>query len=80
MPSLLNFHPHCTSPSNIDPNLKVAFVMDICISTWNLDSIKRLISDEEAKAIVRILSGSNTASDKFIWSYEKSGKYIVKSG
>lgn len=53
--------------------------MDMSAGTWNLDSIRRLISEEEATAIMRVSIGSAAASDKLIWPWEKSGKYIVKS-
>ncbi|CAB4263105.1 unnamed protein product [Prunus armeniaca] len=41
----------------------------------DLDFIRRrLISEEEATAIMRVPIGSAAASDKLIWPWEKSGK------
>ncbi|VVA41316.1 PREDICTED: reverse mRNAase, partial [Prunus dulcis] len=58
----------------------VTYVMDMSTGTWNLDSIKRLISEEEVAAIVRVPIGSTAASDRLIWLWEKLGKYTAKSG
>ncbi|KAI5344364.1 PREDICTED: reverse mRNAase [Prunus dulcis] len=48
--------------------------------TWNLDSIRHMISDDGEISILRTPIGQGEDIDRLIWPYEKSGRYTVKSG
>ena len=47
---------------------------------WNWEIIGRWIIEEQKKLIRRIPVSARGGRDRFVWTKERSGKYIVKSG
>lgn len=58
----------------------VGSVINHEIGTWKLDSICHMISEDEDISILATPIGHREDIDHLLWPYEKSGKYIVKSG
>ena len=49
-------------------------------TTWNLELLHHLFSDQEIELITSLPLGRGSSEDKLIWPYLSSGIYSVKSG
>ncbi|CAL1410643.1 unnamed protein product [Linum trigynum] len=76
IPGLPNFKIH---PSDRQQLWAFQWIMDDGCE-WNLDLIRQTCSIEEVEAIKRIPIGIDSADDEWVWHFEKSGIYTVKSG
>ncbi|BFG15190.1 hypothetical protein CerSpe_014650 [Prunus speciosa] len=78
-PSIDN-QPLC--PLNIEmcKEVRVATIIDPDTRSWNLDSIRHLISPRVEVAICSTPIGSSAGVDRVIWPLNRHGQYSVKSG
>jgi hypothetical protein len=73
---------HLCSPifSQILPdNAKVANLIDSNMKDWNVDLIKAVFVEEEAKVIINIRLSPCLPNDRLIWMGAKHGGFSVRS-
>lgn len=79
IPSIPGFKP---SPNNVLHDEEVSVVADLidkATGQWNRSLLWSLFSPEHAEAITKIHLSVSTRCDQLIWTYEKSGRFSVKS-
>lgn len=63
-----------------DPNLYVTHLIDLVSKEWKADLIHELIDPADIPLILGLKPSKSFQVDNYVWSYNKSGLYSVKSG
>lgn len=70
----------CPLNNDLCKDVRVATIIDPDTRSWNLESIRHLISPRVEEAICSIPIGSSAGVDRIIWPLNRHGQYSVKSG
>ncbi|CAL8992566.1 unnamed protein product [Prunus brigantina] len=76
----LGDRPLCPLNHELCKQVRVATIIDPDTRSWNLDSIRHLISPTIEAAICSTPIGSSAGLDRVIWPLNRHGQYSVKSG
>ncbi|XP_058195012.1 uncharacterized protein LOC131311532 [Rhododendron vialii] len=79
VPSIQNFKVNTPKPHGCQIQ-KVSEVIRPGMQGWDVNKLRRVISEDEVNAIVKIALPSNPRRDRLIWHYNSQGIYTVKSG
>lgn len=65
---------------DVEEQTLVSFFINPSSRGWDVQKLKRCVSDQEVKVITSIPLSKFGESNKLIWHYTKNGVYSVKSG
>lgn len=75
IPNAPNFRVQSARPAVVEKS-KVADFINPSTKKWNVQDLKRCVSDQDVKAIVSIPISKIDLSDKLIWHYSKK-RYLL---